>query len=277
VIAAFLLLAAVQQAVAPSPLDWYGARIGEAPPPGQGEPADRVWPLPNPRPPPWEDAQIFVDGQGRIASIELSEPMFVLQEGPRPAHPRPGPDHRPKYDADGRAAEAYAVARLGPPTHVERYQDGPYQWSDLHWDFVARFIRCDGATPVFAAPSHERTGRIARAELQYRPSGVELEIVGNAADEIVQSNGTEHAGRADECRSRAREAEEATRAEERARQRWVEAVLYCRDHSDLCSLLPGTRIVLGAGVMILSRPCPPGAAPGTVCFETRPVERPRAP
>lgn len=168
--------------------NWYGYEIGDSSQAG-GRERIRSDPEGTPlvAPPPWHAATGIADANGRISELNFYNPCCEMSVYETPGNIPRRFKSADQILADGKAALAYAVARLGKPTAIERTGSDADRGSRITWDFRSRFTRCKGATPIFAAPSHEPTGKIALVTLVAEPQEVRLSISGRNARSIEET------------------------------------------------------------------------------------------
>ncbi len=169
-------------------VSWYGNEIGEPPQAGAHE---RIRNDPDATdlvvPPPWRAGMGSTDADGRMSELKFYDPCCEMSVDETPGNVPRRFKSADQILADGKAALAYAVARLGKPTTIERIGSGNDSGSRATWDFRPRFVRCNNATPIFAAPSHEPTGKIALVTLVAEPQEVRLSVSGRNARSIEET------------------------------------------------------------------------------------------
>lgn len=168
--------------------NWYGHEIGELPEAGA---RDRIRFDPEGTllvaPPPWRAATGVADADGRISELNFYDPCCDSDPDMPPGYVAGRFRSPEQLLADGKAALAYAVARLGKPTKIDRVGSPADHGLRINWDFRSHFVRCKGATPIFAAPSHEPSDRIALVTLVIEPQEVRLSVSGRNARSVEET------------------------------------------------------------------------------------------
>ena len=278
--ASLILLLAVPASVAggqsipqsPRPVtEWYGAAIGQQVPPHAGSTEEALWPDLLKLPAPWTEVSVETDAQGRVAQLHFWDALPAIPDAPRKYRPDMT-DQIPQYFNEGATIGAELLTRFGKPTTstTEPYQGGR-KWATLGWDFVPRFVRCDGTTPVFASAAHEPSGMLGAIELRYDPTGVELDIRG-----MTSREGTMSGPPAEEEQATGLARCEAKPAEPDPTQALNKGIDdFCRDNADKCiTSIPGVTIIPVPGTTVVEVPCPPGSH-HLACYKGKAISPPR--
>jgi hypothetical protein len=168
--------------------NWYGYEIGDS---SQAGAHERIRSDPEGTllvaPPPWHAATGIADAHGRISELNFYDPCCDFAVDMPPGYVPKRFKSPEQLLADGKTALAYAIARLSKPTKIERVGSPTDHGLRISWDFRSHFVRCKGTAPIFVAPSHEPSGKIAQATLVIEPQEVRLSVSGRNARSIEKT------------------------------------------------------------------------------------------